>query len=51
VHRIVARVGAIAGIDDMHPHRLRHTRSRPRRSTVACASKRSLRCSDTARSR
>jgi hypothetical protein len=25
VHRIVARVGAIAGIDDMHPHRLRHT--------------------------
>jgi site-specific recombinase XerD len=24
-HRIVARVGAIAGIDDMHPHRLRHT--------------------------
>jgi len=25
VHRIVARIGAIAGIDDMHPHRLRHT--------------------------
>jgi hypothetical protein len=25
VHRIVARVGAIAGIHDMHPHRLRHT--------------------------
>ncbi len=25
VHRIVARVGAIAGIDDMGPHRLRHT--------------------------
>jgi site-specific recombinase XerD len=25
VHRIVARVGATAGIDDMHPHRLRHT--------------------------
>jgi hypothetical protein len=25
VHRIVARVGAIAGINDMHPHRLRHT--------------------------
>jgi site-specific recombinase XerD len=25
VHRIVARVGAVAGIDDMHPHRLRHT--------------------------
>ena len=25
VHRIVARVGTIAGIDDMHPHRLRHT--------------------------
>ncbi len=25
VHRIVARVGASAGIDDMHPHRLRHT--------------------------
>lgn len=25
VHRIVARVGAIAGIEDMHPHRLRHT--------------------------
>jgi len=25
VHRIIARVGAIAGIDDMHPHRLRHT--------------------------
>src|SRR5918996_1056831 len=25
VHRIVARVGVIAGIDDMHPHRLRHT--------------------------
>jgi site-specific recombinase XerD len=24
-HRIVARIGAIAGIDDMHPHRLRHT--------------------------
>ncbi|MCA1696688.1 MAG: tyrosine-type recombinase/integrase, partial [Actinobacteria bacterium] len=25
VHRIVARIGAVAGIDDMHPHRLRHT--------------------------
>jgi len=25
VHRIIARIGAIAGIDDMHPHRLRHT--------------------------
>jgi site-specific recombinase XerD len=25
VHRIVARIGATAGIDDMHPHRLRHT--------------------------
>jgi site-specific recombinase XerD len=25
VHRIVARIGTIAGIDDMHPHRLRHT--------------------------
>src|SRR5918994_1811872 len=25
VHRIVARVGVIAGIDDMHPHRLQHT--------------------------
>jgi site-specific recombinase XerD len=25
VHRIVARVGTNAGIDDMHPHRLRHT--------------------------
>jgi len=25
VHRIVARIGAIAGIEDMHPHRLRHT--------------------------
>ena len=25
VHRVIARVGAIAGIDDMHPHRLRHT--------------------------
>jgi site-specific recombinase XerD len=25
VHRIVARIGVIAGIDDMHPHRLRHT--------------------------
>jgi hypothetical protein len=25
VHRIVARVGVIAGINDMHPHRLRHT--------------------------
>jgi site-specific recombinase XerD len=25
VHRIVARIGNIAGIDDMHPHRLRHT--------------------------
>jgi site-specific recombinase XerD len=25
VHRIVARIGAIAGIHDMHPHRLRHT--------------------------
>ena len=25
VHRIVARIGSIAGIDDMHPHRLRHT--------------------------
>jgi integrase len=25
VHRIIARVGAVAGIDDMHPHRLRHT--------------------------
>jgi site-specific recombinase XerD len=25
VHRIVARVGANAGIADMHPHRLRHT--------------------------
>ncbi len=25
VHRIVARVGTIAGIDGMHPHRLRHT--------------------------
>jgi site-specific recombinase XerD len=25
VHRIVARIGQIAGIDDMHPHRLRHT--------------------------
>src|SRR5919106_11547 len=24
-HRIIARIGAIAGIDDMHPHRLRHT--------------------------
>jgi site-specific recombinase XerD len=23
VHRIIARIGAIAGIDDMHPHRLR----------------------------
>jgi site-specific recombinase XerD len=25
VHRIIARIGATAGIDDMHPHRLRHT--------------------------
>ena len=25
VHRIVARIGKVAGIDDMHPHRLRHT--------------------------
>jgi site-specific recombinase XerD len=25
VHRIIARIGTIAGIDDMHPHRLRHT--------------------------
>jgi site-specific recombinase XerD len=25
VHRIVARIGQTAGIDDMHPHRLRHT--------------------------
>jgi site-specific recombinase XerD len=25
VHRIVARIGQNAGIDDMHPHRLRHT--------------------------
>jgi hypothetical protein len=25
VHRIAARIGAIARIDDMHPHRLRHT--------------------------
>jgi site-specific recombinase XerD len=25
VHRIVARIGVTAGIDDMHPHRLRHT--------------------------
>jgi site-specific recombinase XerD len=25
VHRIIARIGAIAGIDNMHPHRLRHT--------------------------
>jgi site-specific recombinase XerD len=25
VHRIVARIGANAGIPDMHPHRLRHT--------------------------
>ena len=25
VYRIVARIGAIAGIDDMGPHRLRHT--------------------------
>jgi integrase len=25
VHRIVARVGRTAGIEDMHPHRLRHT--------------------------
>ena len=25
VHRIVARIGSIAGINDMHPHRLRHT--------------------------
>ena len=25
VHRIVAHIGTIAGIDDMHPHRLRHT--------------------------
>ena len=25
VHRVIARVGAIAGIDDMHPHGLRHT--------------------------
>lgn len=25
VHCIVARIGATAGIDDMHPHRLRHT--------------------------
>lgn len=25
VHRIIARIGDIAGIHDMHPHRLRHT--------------------------
>ncbi|MGI9577689.1 MAG: tyrosine-type recombinase/integrase [Microthrixaceae bacterium] len=25
VHRIIARIGAVAGIDDMGPHRLRHT--------------------------
>ena len=25
VHRIVARIGQTAGINDMHPHRLRHT--------------------------
>ncbi|MGH3476943.1 MAG: tyrosine-type recombinase/integrase [Nocardioidaceae bacterium] len=25
VHRIVHRIGKLAGIDDMHPHRLRHT--------------------------
>ncbi len=25
VHRIIARIGQNAGIDDMHPHRLRHT--------------------------
>ena len=25
VHRIVARIGTVAGIPDMHPHRLRHT--------------------------
>ena len=25
VHRIVSRIGKVAGIDDMHPHRLRHT--------------------------
>jgi len=49
VHRIVARVGAIAGIDDTPI--VCGTCSQPRRSTVACGSKPSPRCSDTARSR
>jgi site-specific recombinase XerD len=48
VSRIVHRVGRDAGVDGVHPHRLRHTWP-PRRSTAACGWRRSLRCSDTRR--
>jgi site-specific recombinase XerD len=50
VHRIVARIGAIAGIHDMHPTGSA-TRSPPKPSTAECASKPSPRCWVTARSR